>query len=100
MPLVLPKSPWLLVLGMIATPVVVLTAGTLIEWPPASRFSQVSLPAFLVLSLVAGLPFALGIARRWRSWGIVVIIAYLVIGVLVLRWLPLAINCGGRGICP
>lgn len=86
-----------LAVAMLAAPLAVHTAYLLWLWPRPAGGSLVAALAPYALSLLAGLPFAVALARpRGRRWPVV---AYLVVGFAVLWVYALALLCGVKDIC-
>ncbi len=92
-----PRKPGWRVAGMLGFPTITLTAYLLWIWPrPAgtSLFAEVG-PYFI--SLLTGLPFALGVMHRPHR--MVLILAFFVVGFVVLWLYALLVLCLVRGVC-
>jgi len=90
------KSAWR-VAGMLGFPIITLTAYLLWVWPrPAgtSLFAQVG-PYFI--SLLTGLPFALGLTRGRHR--ITLVLAFFVVGFVLMFFYAVAVLCGIRNVC-
>ena len=90
------KSAWRLA-GMPGLPIITLTAYLLWVWPrPAgtSLFAQVG-PYFI--SLLTGLPFALGLTRGRHR--ITLVLAFFVVGFVLMFFYAVAVLCGIRNVC-
>jgi hypothetical protein len=90
------KSAWR-VAGMLGFPIITLTAYLLWVWPrPAgtSLFAQVG-PYFI--SLLTGLPFALGLTRGRHR--IALVLAFFLVGFVVMFFYAMAVLCGIRNVC-
>ena len=91
-----PKTRWLL-LGMIGLPFLAMTVYLLWIWPRPRGTSLVAETGPYLLSLLAGVPFALFLARGIRRAFLVIV--YLLAGFVLLWIYALAILCGIRGVC-
>jgi hypothetical protein len=82
---------------MLGLPIISLTAYLLWIWPRptgTSLFAEVG-PYFI--SLLTGLPFALGVTRGPRRF--VLVLAFFVLGFVVLFFYAVAVLCGIRNVC-
>lgn len=83
--------------GMVGLPILTVTVYLLWIWPRptgTSVFAEVG-PYFI--SLLTGLPFALGVTRGPRR--IVLVLAFFVLGFVVLFFYAVAVLCGIRNVC-
>lgn len=86
-----------LAIAMLVAPLAVHTAYLLWLWPWPPGASLVAELGPYFLSLLAGLPFAVAIARRrGRFWPAA---AYLAVGFVVLWVYSLGVLCGVRDVC-
>ncbi|MFZ0107211.1 MAG: hypothetical protein WAK92_10140 [Thiobacillus sp.] len=95
-PISLRKRGWRAA-GMLGFPLITLTAYLLWVWPrPAgtSLFAEVG-PYFI--SLLTGLPFALGLARGPHR--IALVLAFFVLGFVAMFFYAVAVLCGIRNVC-
>ena len=88
------KSAWR-VAGMSAFPIVTLTAYLLWVWPRPTGTSHFAEVVPYLITLLTGLPFALGLTR----WRIVLVLAFFVLGFVVLFFYAVAVLCGIRNVC-
>jgi len=82
---------------MLGLPIISLTAYLLWVWPRptgTSLFAEVG-PYFI--SLLTGLPFALCVTRGPRR--IVLVLAFFVVGFVVMFFYAVAVLCGIRNVC-
>jgi len=82
---------------MLGFPIITLTAYLLWVWPrPAgtSLFAQVG-PYFI--SLLTGLPFALGLTGGRHR--ITLVLAFFVVGFVLMFFYAVAVLCGIRNVC-
>jgi hypothetical protein len=95
-PINLRNAGWRLA-GMVGLPIMTLTAYLLWIWPRPSGASLIAEVGPYIISLLTGLPFALGSARGpLRS---VFILAFCVVGFVVLWVYAIAVLCGVRNVC-
>ncbi len=87
---------WSLV-AAIGLPLIAMTAYLLWLWPWPSGNSLLAVVGPYVVSLLTGLPFAWGLARRSGRWWL--LLAAFVLGFVVLWIYALAVLCGVRGVC-
>jgi len=85
------------VVAMIALPILAMTIYLLWIWPHPSGTSLLSQTGPYLLCLLTGVPFALLAAPG--TGRVFLIVAYLIVGFLVLWIYALAILCGVRGVC-
>ena len=86
-----------LVAGMLLLPIIAMTVYLLWIWPRPSGASFLAQTGPYILSLLTGVPFAFSLARgRGRVF---LILAYLMVGFVILCVYALAILCGVRGVC-
>lgn len=88
--------PWLL-LGAIGLPIVAMTIYLTWIWPRPTGASFLAQTGPYLLSLLTGVPFALLLARGIGR--VFVLLAYLLIGFVLLWIYALAVLCGVRGVC-
>jgi hypothetical protein len=82
---------------MLLLPIGVMTAYLLWIWPRPSGASFLAETGPYLLSLLTGVPFAVSLARsRGR---VLLVLAYLVVGFVILWVYALAVLCGVRGVC-
>lgn len=82
---------------MVGLPILTLTAYLLWTWPRPSGTSLFAELGPYVISLLTGLPFALGRARG--PLRIVVILAFFAVGFVVLWIYAVIMLCGVRNVC-
>jgi hypothetical protein len=85
------------VAGMLGLPIITVTAYLLWVWPRpggTSLFAEVG-PYFI--SLLTGLPFALGLTRGRHR--IALVLAFFMLGFIVLFFYAVAVLCGIRNVC-
>jgi hypothetical protein len=82
---------------MLGLPIISLTAYLLWIWPRptgTSLFAEVG-PYFI--SLLTGLPFALGLTRGPHRMGLILV--FFLVGFVVLFFYAMAVLCGIRNVC-
>lgn len=90
------KDRWSLA-AAIAVPFVVMTAYLLWVWPRPNGNSLLAEIGPYVGSLLTGVPFVWGVARRSGRWWLLVL--HVIIGFALLWIWALAVLCGVRGVC-
>lgn len=90
------KSTWRAA-GMLAFPIITLTAYLLWVWPRPSGTSLFAEVGPYLISLLTGLPFALGLTRRPHR--IALVLAFFVVGYVVMFVYSVAVLCGIRNVC-
>lgn len=78
-------------------PIITLTAYLLWIWPSPTGTSLVAELGPYLISLLTGLPFALGPARGPHR--IALVLAFFVLGFVVLFFYAVAVLCGIRNVC-
>jgi hypothetical protein len=96
------RAYWWHWIGLIVAPLAVMATAILLVWAPRGGHGDSALGLVwpYAVALGAGALFA-----RRVVWGSplvrgVLLLAYVIVGVFVLSWFILAINCGVRGVCP
>ncbi|HUL02801.1 MAG TPA: hypothetical protein VLV16_06170 [Gemmatimonadales bacterium] len=82
---------------MIALPILTITAYLLFVWPRPRGTSVVAEVGPYLLSLLTGLPFAVGVARG--AGRALMVLAYVVGGFVVLWIYAALVLCGVRNVC-
>lgn len=82
--------------AMVAVPLILITGYLLWIWPRPSGTSWVAQLGPYLVSLLAGLPFALLLGRSGRPW---VPVAFLIGGSVMLWIYAVVVLCWARGVC-
>jgi hypothetical protein len=96
------RTYWWHWVGLIVAPLAVMAAAIMLVWVPRGGpgDSPLGLAWPYAIGLCAGALFARRVVRGSPLVQGVLLLAYFIVGVFVLSWLTLAINCGVRGVCP
>ena len=94
------RRQWLNWAGLIIVPLAVMAAAVLLVWAPVGgpSKSMLALPWPYVIGLGGGLVFARRVVRGRPVVRSLLLAAYVLMGILVLSWFTLVLNCG-RGVC-
>jgi hypothetical protein len=82
---------------MLGFPIITLAAYLLWIWPRPTGTSLLAEVGPNIISLLTGLPFALGLTNGPHR--IVLVLAFFVVGFVVMFFYAVAVLCGIRNVC-